>query len=332
MKRLFAIMIIISIALIGYALKLYPPVDNPRVTSTFGEYRPLGSRGPHFHMGMDFSTARRIGIDIKAAANGYLDRIVIDKDDIYGYVVVLVHEDGYKTLYAHLSDFAPVVKEITDELKREFDGERIVVQFHPNDIIFEKGEVIGKSGSTGEAMKPHCHFEVRDEEEKTSYDPMLFLVGVPRPIDEKVVLDKISIDSTVMSFVDGGEYEFKGDFPKLEILAYSIGNGNRLGLKDIKYYLNGTLIYELSFSKIDWLDFGNVSYIYDGERSRMNVEEYVAWYRMYPIDMEANLSTIKVNRFPEVKRFPDTSNIKIVLEDVWGMKKEVKIILRRVGD
>ncbi|MCD6450566.1 MAG: M23 family metallopeptidase [Thermotogaceae bacterium] len=332
MRRLLATLIVISIVVIGFSLELYPPVDNPRVTATFGEYRPLGSRGPHFHMGVDFSTTRMIGIDIKAAADGYLDRVIIDKDDIYGYVVVLVHEGGYKTLYAHMSDFAPAIKEITDDLEKEFDGERVVVQFHPNDIVFKRGEVVGKSGSTGEAMQPHAHFEVRDENEEASYDPMLFLVGVPRPIDEKVVFDMISVDSTVMSFVDGGEYTFTGDIPKLEILAYSVGNGNRLGLKDIKYYLNGNLIYEISFSKIGWIDFGNVSYVYDGEKSRMSVEEYVAWYKLYPIDLNANLSMIKVNRFSEVKRFPDVSNVKIVLENAWGMKKEARIVLRRVGD
>ena len=148
------------------------PVDNPRVTSTFGEFRALGSRGPHFHMGVDFSTALSEGKPVYAAADGYLVRIEIDEDDIYGYTLVLDHGNGYRTLYAHMSAFSPKLKEIVDDLKKEFGKQRIVVEFPKDSVFFKRGEIVGFSGKTGEATWPHVHFEVRDETEAVSMDPL----------------------------------------------------------------------------------------------------------------------------------------------------------------
>ncbi len=328
MKRILAILLILP-AVILAAIEFYPPVDNPRVTSTFGEFRPLGNRGPHFHMGVDFSTDRRQGIDIKAAADGWLVRIEIDNDDIYGYTVVLQHEGGYRTLYAHLSDFSPKLKEIVEDIKRNFKGKRVVVEFQKGDIYFHRGDVIGKSGSTGEALKPHCHFEVRDEAEEKSYDPMALFKDnvIPRPPDEKIVVQYLTINGSPVEFVDGAQYTFRGDHPELEILAFSIGNGNRLGLKDIRVFLNDKILYEISFDSIPWVDFNNVFLVYDGKRSKMSVEEYVAWYILYP---KGQVSVVKVNNYPKVKRFPSKAEIRIELYDAWGMKKTVHFFLRRV--
>lgn len=328
-KLLIVTLIILPLALIAAGIELYPPVDNPRVTSTFGEFRPLGNRGPHFHMGVDFSTDRRQGVDIKAAADGWLVRIVIDEDDIYGYTVVLQHEGGYRSLYAHLSDFSPKLKEIVEDVKKTFKGKRITIEFNEGDVFFHKGDVIGKSGSTGEALKPHCHFEVRDTSEEKSYDPMaLFKEGVvPRPPDEKIIMQYLTINGSTVEYVEGAEYRFRGNHPDLEILAYSIGNGNRLGLKEIRMYLNGEILYDISFESIPWNEFNNITPVYDKERSRMNVEEYTAWYILYP---RGYASPVKINNYPKVKRFPSKSEIKIELYDAWGMKKIVYFYLRRV--
>ncbi len=328
MRKVWVLFLLLGVLML-FGIELYPPVDNPRITSTFGEYRPLGIRGPHFHMGVDFSTARRIGVDIKAAADGYLVRVVIDDDDIYGYTVVLQHEGGYRTVYAHLSDFSPKIKELVQDILSTYKGKRVVVRFTPGDVVFKKGDVVGKSGSTGEAMKPHCHFEVRNEDETVSYDPMLFLVGVPRPIDEKVILEQMIIDGSPTVYVEGGEYYYEGDYPKIEILGFSVGNGNRLGLKDIKMYMNSELIYEISFDQIEWTDFGNVSYVYNGKRSYMTVEDYVAWYRLYPVDLHSQIPIIKVNKFPQIKRFPYRAEIRLELYDAWGLKRTFRFYVRR---
>jgi murein DD-endopeptidase MepM/ murein hydrolase activator NlpD len=54
--------------------------------------------------------------------------------------VVLRHDDGYSTRYAHLASWASDLKY----------GERV-----------EQGQVIGYVGRTGATTGPHLHFEVR---------------------------------------------------------------------------------------------------------------------------------------------------------------------------
>lgn len=68
----------------------------------------------------------------------------------YGNVVLLEHEGGVVTLYAHQSQLLVA------------EGERV-----------ERGEVIGKLGSTGLSTGPHLHFEVRVG--GVPQDPLLFL-------------------------------------------------------------------------------------------------------------------------------------------------------------
>jgi len=57
----------------------------------------------------------------------------------YGYHIILDHGIDYVTLYAHLSEY----------------------YVQPGDIV-QKGEIIGRIGSTGNSTGPHLHFEVRD--------------------------------------------------------------------------------------------------------------------------------------------------------------------------
>ena len=56
----------------------------------------------------------------------------------YGNTVVIDHGNGFKTLYAHLSQVS------------QYCG-----------AIVKAGQVIGLSGSTGNSSGPHLHFEVR---------------------------------------------------------------------------------------------------------------------------------------------------------------------------
>ncbi|MBN1248344.1 MAG: peptidoglycan DD-metalloendopeptidase family protein [Anaerolineae bacterium] len=68
----------------------------------------------------------------------------------YGYLIVVDHQNGYQTYYAHLSDI--FVRE----------GE-----------VVEGGQVIGAMGSTGNSTGPHLHFEIRYDSYPTN--PLIYL-------------------------------------------------------------------------------------------------------------------------------------------------------------
>lgn len=96
------------------------------------------TQGIHGWNAVDIGASR--GTQILAAAAG---TVIIAKNNGawnggYGNYVVITHENGTQTLYAHMSH--PAVS---------------------NGGSVTKGEVIGYVGMTGETTGPHLHFEVR---------------------------------------------------------------------------------------------------------------------------------------------------------------------------
>ncbi len=113
------------------------PVQGGRITDKFGRRKdPFVERVKH-HNGIDLSA--RYGTKVYAAAAGVVEfvrhRYRLNKG--YGRVIILNHQNGYKTLYGHLSKI--VVKR----------GQKV-----------ERWQLIGYSGDTGRATGPHLHYEV----------------------------------------------------------------------------------------------------------------------------------------------------------------------------
>lgn len=101
---------------------------NGAVTSSFG------GRGQRFHRGIDI--AARYGTVVRAAAPGTV--IFSGRKRNYGRVVIVSHEGGYSTVYAHNQDnFA-------------MRGARV-----------NRGDELAEVGTTGNSTGPHLHFEVR---------------------------------------------------------------------------------------------------------------------------------------------------------------------------
>jgi len=110
------------------------PVDNPRITSGFGDrIHPVKER-EIFHTGIDIAAAH--GKKAYSARDGRVNFVGVIPG--YGNVVTVIHSNRYKTLYAHLSE----------QLVR------------PNQFV-EQGQPIGRVGATGYATGPHLHFEIR---------------------------------------------------------------------------------------------------------------------------------------------------------------------------
>jgi murein DD-endopeptidase MepM/ murein hydrolase activator NlpD len=141
----------------------FQPAAGPRVawpligvlTQPFGctgFYRetPASDCPEGFHTGIDI--ARPQGIPITAAAAGIAYPIA--DPERYGNHVLIQHQGGLATIYAHMVGFAVVW------------GQAV-----------QKGQVIGYVGSTGNSTGPHLHFEVRFG--GVPRDPMPYLEGSP---------------------------------------------------------------------------------------------------------------------------------------------------------
>ena len=134
-------------------VRLAPPDDGfawpldgvPRITSRFG-WRALSVAGNRYHLGLDLGAPT--GTPVRAVRPGEVVRT--GWIGAYGYAVYLRHADGYETRYAHLS--------------------RIDVQEGES---VDRGQTVGRVGSTGASTGPHLHLEVRLD--GRALDPLLFL-------------------------------------------------------------------------------------------------------------------------------------------------------------
>jgi murein DD-endopeptidase MepM/ murein hydrolase activator NlpD len=120
------------------------PVAAPRLSSRFGK------RWDKDHEGIDM--AAPTGTPVYAAANGV---VIYSGDQVRGYgnMVVIRHDNGLVTVYAHNS----------------------VLLVHAGDVV-AVGREVARVGDTGRSTAPHLHFEVRRGD--TPQDPMQFLPGL----------------------------------------------------------------------------------------------------------------------------------------------------------
>ncbi len=115
-----------------------------RVVSTFGE---SGTNGAN--EGIDISVPE--GTAVHAAENGVVI-YVGDEISSYGKLVLIRHEDDFVSAYAHNRNY---------EVKK---GDRV-----------RRGQIIARSGKTGNAERPKVHFELRKN--SSPVNPKKYLAG-----------------------------------------------------------------------------------------------------------------------------------------------------------
>jgi murein DD-endopeptidase MepM/ murein hydrolase activator NlpD len=132
------------------------PVEGARISSTFGmrEHPVLGFM--KMHKGVDF--AAPIGTPIYAAGDGVVENA--EFKDLNGNYVKIRHDNGWETIYLHMSAFGP--------------GIAAGVHVH-------QGQQIGQIGTTGRSTGPHLHYELHINNEPV--DPMSIKMEGAKPLD-----------------------------------------------------------------------------------------------------------------------------------------------------
>ena len=145
------------------------PLDIPmQLSGNFAELRPN-----HFHAGFDFKTNQREGLNVYAAADGYVSRIKISTAG-YGKALYVTHANGYTTVYGHLQKAVGAIENKIIEQQYAAKSYEIENFFKPGDLVVKKGDVIAISGNTGGSDGPHLHFEIRDNKTEKTINPLLF--------------------------------------------------------------------------------------------------------------------------------------------------------------
>ncbi|TXC78394.1 M23 family metallopeptidase [Luteibaculum oceani] len=136
--------------------------DLTRIASGFG-YRihPI-HKIRKMHTGMDFTAPT--GTPIYATGDGKIEYVKASRRG-YGNHVIIKHNFGYKTLYAHLSAFNVIA------------GQNV-----------KRGDIIGYVGSTGTSTAPHLHYEVLKDNRKINPINFFFNDLTPEEYDKMIEL------------------------------------------------------------------------------------------------------------------------------------------------
>lgn len=119
------------------------------ITQAYGEIIPGITYQGRPHTGIDYGCPE--GTPVLASAAGVVMLAESDKTG-YGNTVIIQHNDGKATLYAHLSMISVVLRQKV-----------------------QQSQIIGYSGSSGNCTGPHLHFEARKAwaDYRSHFDPML---------------------------------------------------------------------------------------------------------------------------------------------------------------
>jgi murein DD-endopeptidase MepM/ murein hydrolase activator NlpD len=172
-----------------------PPLDIPmQLSGNFGELRPN-----HFHAGFDFKTNQKEGLNVYAAADGYVSRIKISTVG-YGKAIYITHANGYTTVYGHLQKAVGLIQDKIIALQYAEKRYDVEAYFKPGELTVKKGEIIAISGNTGGSEGPHLHFEFRDNKTEKIINPLFFgldLKDTKKPIVSNLLVYPIDNNSVV---------------------------------------------------------------------------------------------------------------------------------------
>ena len=348
MKKLFYILIFINSFIVfsqgdASIKSTYPvnyfqnPLDIPLVLSgTFGELRTN-----HFHAGLDLKTQQKEGLNVLAAAEGYVSRIKISHWG-YGKAIYITHPNGYTTVYAHLKKFNDRIESYIK--KRQYKKESFEIQVFPSskELTISKNEIIALSGSTGGFVGPHLHFEIRNTKTEKPINPMLFGINVtdskkPRintligySLTKNSHINSIEIASklSLIKLKNGGlrAHKIKA-FGKIGfgINAYDQLDGayNKNGLYSLSMLVNGEKVHEFKANTFSFAESKYINLLIDYERLE-NLNQRIQKCFIEPSN-KLSLYNKPINNGYITIEDGLNYKIEIIAEDFKGNKQKITI-------
>ena len=268
-----------------YLFPVKPGVQN-YVSGNLGELR-----GDRFHMGLDIKTNGKIGAPVYATSNGYIERIRVSGTG-YGKVVYLRHQDGKKSVYAHLNKFNNTLENYV--LNYQYRNKKFIVNLYPGKkFYYKKGEVLGFSGNSGSSGGPHLHFEIRDSLDN-ALNPLGFefkeIIDKKKPTIDYVSFKTLNINSRVNNKFGIVKFPIKYDRSiniKLEgeigisTLAFDRLDGslNKVGINKFELYINDSLIISNNINLLKYSETNNVSWFIEPNIYKKQRKQYVKLYQ-----------------------------------------------------
>ena len=242
------------------------PVNFPiQLSGNFNE-----PRATHFHSGIDIRTYTE-GKPLYALADGYVSRILVSPYG-YGRALYIDYENGYRSVYGHISEFAGEIATYAKNIQYEKESFRIDINLSPLDLPVKKGQLVAYSGNTGQSGGPHLHFEIRDAQTDISLNTIgkyIKLTDNTPPEVTSVVIYPQSAKSSVsgttekkmtaLTKVANGSYKLNSPVYAKGKIGIGVeycdrmdGSSNRYGAKQVDMLVNGRKTYTSIFDKVNF--------------------------------------------------------------------------------
>lgn len=293
MKIKLLIIFVLLVEVLFAQDKTYPQYPNPvkiplSLSATFAELRSNA-----FHAGVDIRTQGVEGKEVFAVADGYVSRIGVSPFG-YGKVIYITHNDGFTSVYAHLSKFN---KKISDFVKnKQYEdksfAQNIILDKHQFPI--KRGDYLGLTGNSGSSGGPHLHYEIRYTKTQEPVNPMYFGLKIKDtrkptikglaiyPLENSVVNNsdtalylKVNSENNIF-YIDNPIITVNGNIAfGINVFDQADGANNKNGAYSVELYADNELIYKIMSDKYSYDETRYINSLIDYSYYVKNNERFI---------------------------------------------------------
>ena len=334
-------MLLFTYSLLFSQNEKFPQYPNPvkipiSLSATFAELRSNA-----FHAGVDIRTQGVEGKEVFAVADGYVSRIGVSPYG-YGKVLYITHNDGFTSVYAHMSKFNKMITDFVKDKQYKDESFAQNIMLKENEFPIKRGDFLGFTGNSGSSGGPHLHYEIRYTKTQEPVNPLYF--GLKIKDTKKPVIKGLAIyplensivnnnDTTIYLNVnykegvyslDNSIFTVSGDIAfGINVYDQADGANNKNGPYSIELFADNELIFNIISDKYSYNETRYINSLIDYSRYIKNKERFVRT----EIDKYNNLGLYETRKGVVPVNQGDTINMKYVVKDYNGNKSVLNFTL-----
>ncbi len=271
----------------------YPQYPNPvnipvSLSATFAELRSNA-----FHAGVDIRTQGVEGKEVFAVADGYVSRIGVSPYG-YGKVIYITHNDGFTSVYAHLSKFNKKINDFVKSKQYEDESFAQTIFLEKHQFPIKRGDYLGLTGNSGSSGGPHLHYEIRYTKTQEPVNPLYFGLKIKDtrkptikglaiyPLNNSSVNNadsamycKVNCENNIYS-LDNPVIEVSGDIAfGINVFDQADGANNKNGAYSVELYADNELIYKIISDKYSYDETRYINSLIDYSHYVKNNERFI---------------------------------------------------------